>query len=75
MIRTIKSICQNMAQLYLVCTVSFKIWSAFKLQLPLQFEDSGKSLLSKWSKKSETLPGSGCKILWTDKERVHADGF
>jgi hypothetical protein len=64
-----------MAQLYLVCTESFKIWFAFKVQLLLQLEDSGKSLLSKWNKNSGTLPGSGRKILWTDKERVHANWF
>ena len=51
------------------------MWSAFKIQLPLQLEDSGKSLQLKWSKYSKTLPGTGCKILWTDKEGFHAMGL
>jgi hypothetical protein len=64
-----------MAQLYLVCTEFVKIWSAVKVQLTLQLEDSGKSLLSKWSKNGRTLPGSGHKILWTNKGKTHANGF
>jgi len=39
-----------MTQLYLILTLSFETQSAFRVLLPLHFEDSGKSLLSKWSK-------------------------
>jgi hypothetical protein len=64
-----------MAQLYLVCTEFFKIWSPFKVQLPLQLEDSGKSLLSKWRAQTANCQDQDARFYGLIKEEFMQMGF